>query len=545
VGGGGVGAAKRNGGAAQGSVWWRSGATASTGLQSIGRVPVVLLRRLDVLAPVEVQAFRGAGGLEMRPRSPRAGYVFASLLVAAVAASCGSQPPVAVTFDTLRQYPDGTTVIIEGDLGLCSRFEKSDDFSCLELFDRDSQQYQIRMWIRDRDYGTDSQPNRMRPLPSMYESEDLLVWLDDGTEARAGDRVRVTGRLRYYDNGVPSIYPVTKVEQSTTMAAASTTTTTSSTVAPAPAEMSDLMAACRGEGVLGVAEYDGARDRIHPVAVFLMDGGGVEYDLWLPSEWHDRSSYADPTVVELVVCVEVAASTVSRECSEEAAGYTPVDEEYTIRLVEAASGAEVARTTFTVIDELCRIADTAALSGEWISSSAVEEMAEEFLVRYVAPEIGNPAPAESIFASTFQSVCRGVPIPAAAVYAPNAAGPHPVLLFSGVHPEYNEETPDLPDGWGPGAEATRTQLVACVDRVSEEPATTCHYQDASGHTAAWQLIDAVYEVTLRRATDAGIVDSTTINARSGDCPLIVFLGQTSQYPSIDEAIHVFLQPYVE
>jgi hypothetical protein len=141
------------------------------------------------------------------------------LSIAALAAACASGPAIRVTYETLGQQPDGTNVTIEGDLGLCSEFEPGNDISCVELNDPGSDNQAnhdattATVWITHLASGTDAQPNRMKPLGPMYEASDLVVWLDDGTPVGYGDRVTVTGTLRYTEKGSPYIYPVTIIEQ--------------------------------------------------------------------------------------------------------------------------------------------------------------------------------------------------------------------------------------------------------------------------------------------------------------------------------------------
>lgn len=135
----------------------------------------------------------------------------AVLAVVLVAGSCSAPPPVAVTFATLGEHPDGTRVILSGDLGLVPRFEAGNDLSCVSLRDPDGTAT-VRAWIRHRDPGMESQPNRMEALGPMYGPDDLLVWRADGSAARIGDRITVTATLRYTDAGSPYLYPVTLIE---------------------------------------------------------------------------------------------------------------------------------------------------------------------------------------------------------------------------------------------------------------------------------------------------------------------------------------------
>ena len=146
------------------------------------------------------------------------GSLWLAMMIAALAAGCGTEPAVQVTFETLRQYHSGTTVTIEGNLGLVPSFEPGNDISAVSLRDPNAgpdsgDETTLWVWIRHRKHGTESQPNRMEPLGPMYEASDLVVWRDDGTALGYGDRVKITGRLRYTEGGSPYIYPVTRIEQ--------------------------------------------------------------------------------------------------------------------------------------------------------------------------------------------------------------------------------------------------------------------------------------------------------------------------------------------
>jgi hypothetical protein len=125
--------------------------------------------------------------------------------------ACAEKPPTPVTFTNISQYKSGTQVTISGYLDLYSSFELSNNSSCVRLRDA-ANQNGISVWIRNRDYGKDGQPNRMKPLGVLYKKDSLVVWLNDGTQVGFGARVEITGTLRFTDQDVPYINRVTKIE---------------------------------------------------------------------------------------------------------------------------------------------------------------------------------------------------------------------------------------------------------------------------------------------------------------------------------------------
>jgi hypothetical protein len=125
--------------------------------------------------------------------------------------ACAQKPPTQVTFTNIGQYKSGTQVTISGYLDLYSSFELSNNSSCVRLRDA-ANQNGISVWIRNRDYGKDEQPNRMKPLGVLYKKDSLVVWLNDGTQVGFGASVEVTGTLHFTDKDVPYINRVTKIE---------------------------------------------------------------------------------------------------------------------------------------------------------------------------------------------------------------------------------------------------------------------------------------------------------------------------------------------
>ena len=138
-------------------------------------------------------------------------YTFPILLILLFSSSCAEKPAVMITFETINQYKDGTNITLEGYLDLYSSFKTESNTSCVRLRDIKSESG-ISVWIQHRDYGKDSEPNRMKPLLLLYKKSDLVVWLNNGTQVGFGARVKITGKLRFTKNGEPYINRVIKIE---------------------------------------------------------------------------------------------------------------------------------------------------------------------------------------------------------------------------------------------------------------------------------------------------------------------------------------------
>jgi hypothetical protein len=129
--------------------------------------------------------------------------------------ACAQKPPTPVAFTNISQYKSGTRVTIAGYLDLYSSFEVSSGTSCVRLRDTpiaNKISNGISVWIRNRDYGKDGQPNRIKPLGILYTKDSLVVWLNDGTQVGYGAKVEITGTLHFTDKDIPYINNVTKIE---------------------------------------------------------------------------------------------------------------------------------------------------------------------------------------------------------------------------------------------------------------------------------------------------------------------------------------------
>lgn len=124
--------------------------------------------------------------------------------------------------------------------------------------------------------------------------------------------------------------------------------------------LTDFGDVCRGVKLPGATAYDPARAGIHPIETTA--GEAPEYGVGgvgLPTQW-------DPVIgeehtVELVVCMDRTSTTLRETCT----GYLDdagvdtgnavelYDATYTVRLVAAVTGEEVARTDLAATEDTC------------------------------------------------------------------------------------------------------------------------------------------------------------------------------------------------
>lgn len=124
--------------------------------------------------------------------------------------------------------------------------------------------------------------------------------------------------------------------------------------------LTDFGDVCRGVKLPGATPYDPARPGIHPIETTA--GEAPEYGVGgvgLPTQW-------DPVIgeehtVELVVCMDRTSTTLRDTCT----GYLDdagvdtgnavelYDATYTVRLVAAVTGEEIARTDLAATQEIC------------------------------------------------------------------------------------------------------------------------------------------------------------------------------------------------
>lgn len=150
---------------------------------------------------------------------------------------------------------------------------------------------------------------------------------------------------------------------------------------------------------------------------------------------------------------------------------------------------------------------------------------------------GSEQPASLFSSLDLEPVCRGIGIEAAAAYAAGD-GPNLVTALQGVDPSYDSSVSILVDGWEPefGAYET-TELVACLNRTSATPVELCEGYEDEDSGLAWgvQTHSAEYEVTLREAKTGTVVDSTTMSAEAGSCPMFSTYFEGEPNPVLDYA----------
>ncbi len=161
------------------------------------------------------------------------------------------------------------------------------------------------------------------------------------------------------------------------------------------------------------------------------------------------------------------------------------------------------------------------------------------------------APGGNLFGDDFESVCRGTAVPSATAYESGTPGIHPVLVFSGEHPEYSQDFTTLPDGWvAQYPDLQATELVACIDRASATLADTCtgyEVDDLEGDYSV-ETYDAVYEIVVYAATTGAELDRTTLDVPSAGCPSFVLFTEgeyvRAWYEPFGDRLEAFLAPHV-
>jgi hypothetical protein len=129
-------------------------------------------------------------------------------------------------------------------------------------------------------------------------------------------------------------------------------------------------------------------------------------------------------------------------------------------------------------------------------------------------------------------------------------GVHPVALFEDYRGEgLVASSRSLPAGWAvkddanfqDNSEFAAVELVACSDRVKETPTGKQCELDNKGTKVKLELVDATYVVKVYTASTGKELGSTTLEAKSKDCPyLAVFKQGDTTYvdqPSDDDYIN--------
>lgn len=114
--------------------------------------------------------------------------------------------PLEVNFDNLGDLDDDTLVVMSGRLAMMSSTQC--DYKCGLLLENPSNTTQkIIMFVT-----IGENPNQMKALPDNYSKGDIQIYLDDGSIAYVGYRLKVTGHKCTTTSGEPCIYTIRKIE---------------------------------------------------------------------------------------------------------------------------------------------------------------------------------------------------------------------------------------------------------------------------------------------------------------------------------------------
>ncbi len=150
--------------------------------------------------------------------------------------------------------------------------------------------------------------------------------------------------------------------------------------------------------------------------------------------------------------------------------------------------------------------------------------------------------------SDFATVCRGVGLDGASAYVAGDGRPL-VIALTGESPEFTQMS-GLPDGWEPDFESyAATELVACLDRTATVSDQICDGYEDEGLSWSVEVFSATYDVSLRDAQTAEIIEQTVFDAPSVGCPMFSFYSEGDpspkpDYPSPTDALEAFLAPYI-
>jgi hypothetical protein len=160
------------------------------------------------------------------------------------------------------------------------------------------------------------------------------------------------------------------------------------------------------------------------------------------------------------------------------------------------------------------------------------------------------------FPDDLEPVCRGTGASFATPYDAAAPGIHTTVMLSGDDIDALTETSSsLNPEWIPmfsdqSDEYAKTQLVVCALRTASSLVQECTGYESDGEATdnVVMLYSATYQVELRAATTAELIDSTTIEAQATDCPSFVMFDADSNtkdwYEDAYGEIIDFVKPHV-
>jgi hypothetical protein len=163
---------------------------------------------------------------------------------------------------------------------------------------------------------------------------------------------------------------------------------------------------------------------------------------------------------------------------------------------------------------------------------------------------------EQHFPDDLEPVCRGTGAAFSTPYDPATPGIHTTVMLSGADvDDLLETSSSLNPEWVPlfsdqSDEYAKTQLVVCALRTGSSLVQECTGYESDGEATdnVVKLYTATYQVELRAATTAELIDSTTIEAQATDCPSFVMFDADSNtkdwYEDASDEIIDFVKPHV-
>jgi hypothetical protein len=120
--------------------------------------------------------------------------------------------PVIATFDMIGTYPEGQLVTLSGFLEMF-KSTYCDSECGLLLSEYSGSDNKITIFVRVAQQGVDPSPNQMKALPNPYSQWDIVICLNDGTNAYIGNRITVTGKICKTTSDNPCISNIIKIEK--------------------------------------------------------------------------------------------------------------------------------------------------------------------------------------------------------------------------------------------------------------------------------------------------------------------------------------------
>ncbi|MEM7095083.1 MAG: hypothetical protein AAF567_18940 [Actinomycetota bacterium] len=148
---------------------------------------------------------------------------------------------------------------------------------------------------------------------------------------------------------------------------------------------------------------------------------------------------------------------------------------------------------------------------------------------------GAETAGEILFSGDFSSVCNGVGVSSATGYQVGTPVTH-MLAFVGEGNDYSERTTFLNDAWRtPIGELGGVQLAVCLQRTAEVAGAICPGFESDGIEWEVQTFGATYEVSVRDARTAAVVETATFNLPPDDCPIFSSYQEGDPSPKPDYA----------